>query len=199
MEYSFGSFGSAVLAVSLLKILPTPSLLVREGMLDRQCWWCERCSAVAQTLVCYQHLSSYQYKARHHEGCCELVCALVAEKASGILACISNSEASRTRAVTTPLCSALVRHLKSCVRFLAHQDNNGSEVLGHVQRRATELGKGLENKSNEEQLRVFSLEKMSLRGDISLYRYLTGGCSQVGAGVFSQDKSKWPQVAPGEV
>ena len=44
------------------------------------CWWgdnagetalmlCEHRLAVAKTLACYQHLSSYQYRALHYEGC----------------------------------------------------------------------------------------------------------------------------------
>lgn len=58
--------------------------------------------------------------------------------------------------------------------------------LEQVERKAAELGKGLEHKSDEEELGgLMPRKRMPGEDPISLYNSQTGVCSQVGVGLCS--------------
>jgi len=117
-------------------------------------------------------------------------CALASQKAKHMLGCIKRSVANRSREGILPLCSAVVRpHRESCIQLWSPPHRKDMDMLERVQRRATEMIRGLEHLYCEERLRelgLFSLEKSRLRGDlIAAFQYLKETYQKEGENLFS--------------
>ncbi|KAJ7418576.1 hypothetical protein BTVI_28691 [Pitangus sulphuratus] len=92
------------------------------------------------------------------------------QKANHVLDCITRSVASMLREVVLPLYSALViPNLEYYVQVWGPQDKKHMDLLEKVQKRTTELITGLQHLPHEDklrELRLFSLEKRRLQGDL---------------------------------
>ncbi|KAF4787852.1 hypothetical protein TURU_164686 [Turdus rufiventris] len=111
-----------------------------------------------------KRILAYWLAAAEHEP----ECAQMMKMAKGILGCISNSVASRSREGIVPLFSTLLMlHLEFCAQYRGPHYETDTEVLERVQRRAAELGKSLEHNTCQECLRelgMFSLETKEAQG-----------------------------------
>ena len=116
---------------------------------------------------------------------------LAAQKANRILGCIKRSAASRSREVILPLYSALVRpYLEYCIQLWSPQHKKDMDLLEWVQRTATKMVSRMGHLSCEErlrELRLFSLQKRRLQGDVIVtFEYLKGAYGKGGDNLFSK-------------
>jgi len=117
-------------------------------------------------------------------------CVLAAERASRALGCIKHIITSQSREVIVPPYAALVwPHLEYWAQFWAPQCKKDIRLSELVWRRATQMVKGLEDRTSEERLRslgLFSLEKRKLSGAlIAVCCFLKGGSGEGGADLLS--------------
>ena len=133
----------------------------------------------------------------------------VPQKANSILGCIKRGVASREREVIASLYSALLRpHLVYCVQTWGTQYRRDTDLLKHVQRKATKMIQGMEYFSYKDRLRemgLFSLEKRRLWEDLrAAFLYLKEGCVKEGhrplnGGLLWWDERKWFQTKRREI
>ncbi|PKU40661.1 hypothetical protein llap_9028 [Limosa lapponica baueri] len=117
--------------------------------------------------------------------------APAAQKANRILGCTKRSMASRSREVMLPLYSTLVGPcLEYCVQLWGLQHRKDMDLLERVQRRATEVVRGMEHLTYENMLRelgLFRLEKRKPQGDLIVaFQDLRGAYRKDGDSLFSR-------------
>lgn len=110
-------------------------------------------------------------------------CALATKRTNHILRCFKHTQPAGQK-LTLLLYLVLVQpHLEYCAQFWAQQNRKDVKVFESIQRRETNLVKGLEDMSCEERLRtpgLPSLEKRRLRGDpTALCNSLRRGSTEV--------------------
>jgi len=118
-------------------------------------------------------------------------CALTAQNTSHILGFIKSSMASRSKEVSLPLYSALMRsHLKYSVWLWSPQHRKDMDLLEHLQRKARKITRGTEHLFYEERLKelgLLNLEKRRLWGYFTAaFQYLKGAYKKAGEGLFTR-------------
>ncbi|PKU37719.1 hypothetical protein llap_11977 [Limosa lapponica baueri] len=120
-------------------------------------------------------------------------CALTAQKANCILACVKRRVTSMSREVILFLYSTVMRPcLEYWVQLWGSQHD--MDLLEQVQTRAMKMIRGLEHLSHEDRLRelgFFSLEKKRLQEDIiAAFQYLKGAKGKMGRDSLSGSGAK---------